>query len=679
MLTRRRFLQVGMTGTLGLWYPRWMLNNNGGLTPEIGLFFTAQELPRLQKHLQQPVFASLRRAIEQVDRVKIDQLLQESALPEKRYEAIIPISRIAINQAFLGVVTGNEEALRQALDAVRVLLGFARWDYIIEGEEVIGLERASEATLAVSVVMDWLGELLTPEEKRAWLQALVERGIESCYRALYRMHYPKTLLTWKVDPLSGYFKFNPEPPPGIPKWPRVLFATSAMAPPLAALSLGMLVYIHFSGIDEQVQRWRKQLFSTVGVVHKLFASDGSFREGISRAAAATPWLARMNVALRRKAGLDYFDQVNWQGFVRFMRELSLATYQEPHGALFLGDKERAGGSAVAYWVARRARDPYAQWTAQERLKAHDVWSVIWYDEQVPVVKPYQKPHLWVSDLQWAVSRTGHTVEDLVVATLSGSIASPLRADRNALLVKAFGEPLVVTPVIKKEQSLFTSRASETFSTLLIDQTGQAVQEEEREELATRLLAYGERPSYHFWKSDASEAYRMVLPDIRSVTRSVFTLPDWPATIVVDKVQKASKASLVQARFFADNRDGAVRLILKEAEAYFQIARPHASLHAFVFSLGGVSIQQGVLPLPAEEAEQFPFVEVSTDTPSRQPFLISVLVPVPGGQDIEELGIEAKFSFSPDGTYLLTLKQGGRRLTCRIYDTAEAPEFERLKS
>ena len=671
--SRRAFLEVTAAGLAGLYLPGFRASS--AYQPQVGLFFSAVDVPFLQEYVRLPRFSEVYRSLS-ASPARLQTLLEEIDY-KQGYTYIEPLSRLITEAAFYAVLSEEAQAAQRALEGVRALMRFPRWDYVVEDEHVIGLERAAAATLATAVVLDWLGTRITLEERETWLQALRERGIETCYLALYRMHHPETMREWKVDPLSGYFIFNQEPPPGLSRWPLAFYATGAMAAPLEGLVVGMLAYTHYAGMDQRMGRWNKQAVSSFDVLTRLFAQDGTFLQGVSVAADVAPRLARVTEAVTRRTGEDFFDRINWQGFVTSLRELSLSSRMAPHGYLYLGEQEVAATASVSRWVARRARDAYAQWTA-DALQEEDLWSLIWYARRVQGIQPHREPHLWISDAQWAVARTGHTLEDLVVGMISGSAFSPLRADRNSLVVKAYGEPLVVTPPMSPPAVAGTTRETATFSALLIDSRGQWIPtrpvSEQTEKLAAHLMTWGVRPGYAFWKSDASEAYRAALADIRSVTRSVVVLWDVPAIVVLDKVRKATTTSVLQARFFIENRDNQASIELEESSASAYVVRPTAGMGMYGFAIGGISVRKGMLK--AAEGDLLPFVEFHTDTPSRNPLLITVLLPVPlNGQMAEHRMPQADISLSPDGLYVIRIHGRGRETVCRVMDTGEAPEFE----
>src|SRR5512133_2586414 len=52
-----------------------------------------------------------------------------------------------------------------------------------------------------------------------------------------------------------------------------------------------------------------------------------------------------------------------------------------------------------------------------------------------------------------------------------------------------------------------------------------------------IVRRGERYGYFFWTSEETRAYGLVLPDVRSIARTVLTLTEHPAVVVIDKVIK----------------------------------------------------------------------------------------------------------------------------------------------
>ena len=209
---------------------------------------------------------------------------------------------------------------------------------------------------------------------------------------------------------------------------------------------------------------------------------------------------------------------------------------------------------------------------------------------MPVEPPLDRPHLWHSDLDWIVGRTGFGLDDLMVAMRSGPPYNHEHADRNSIIVNCFGERLVADPMrppYSFADPAWVMRLTSGHSAVLIDGEGhQYVDGREgtnSSQAHARIVRSGERATHLFWTSDATQAYQLLMPDVRSVTRTVVMLTTIPAVVVVDKVIKTSTPSRIQARFFGHNNDGNCSIVAEESG--FTIVRPTALL-------GGYSTRRG---------------------------------------------------------------------------------------
>jgi hypothetical protein len=172
----------------------------------------------------------------------------------------------------------------------------------------------------------------------------------------------------------------------------------------------------------------------------------------------------------------------------------------------------------------------------------------------------------------------------------------------------------------------------------------------------------------FWTSDATPAYRLVLPDVVSVTRTVVMLKTVPAAVVIDKVMKKTTASRIQARFYAYNSDD--RGSVSADDAGFRVFRPGARLGGWSAAQAGVGYNAAEPDIPRELARKFPYVDVSTTRPEKEICLVTVLLPTagegPGGK------VEMKRDVN---VYTANITAGTASVRVRVMDTGTVPEFE----
>ena len=135
-------------------------------------------------------------------------------------------------------------------------------------------------------------------------------------------------------------------------------------------------------------------------------------------------------------------------------------------------------------------------------------------------------------------------DDLVVAMRSGPPFNHEHADRNGMILKCFGERLVVDPMrppYARLDSSWKMRLTPGHSAALVDGQGHqyvsGVDGTNASEAVATIIRHGTRDGYMFWTSDATPAFQLVLPDVESITRTMITLTRIPAVIVIDKLIK----------------------------------------------------------------------------------------------------------------------------------------------
>jgi hypothetical protein len=376
-------------------------------------------------------------------------------------------------------------------------------------------------------------------------------------------------------------------------------------------------------------------------------------------------------------GIDLFDMVNWKGFVDHLAGMSMATAATPRGIVNFGDNRSAPTAAVPFWVARRARDPRSQWFGEELAGAYDEWSLIWHDAGIVPEAPAAGISVWRSDLDWIVARNGYAPDDLLVAMRSGGPSNHEHADRNSIIVKCFGEELVVDPIgapYSFSDPSWMMRWTEGHSALLIDGKGHQYHDGSEGTNAAlaeaRIVRQSRRQGLVSWTSDATHAYHLVDDDVASVTRTLVVLHEIPAVIVLDKVRKTSVPSAIQARFFAFNSDG--EGAVETDGSTFAITRPLARLVGITHSKPGGTAQTRLLPIPDDIARRHPFAEASTAEKALDSFLMTVLLPAPSSSDQTP---SARIEETAEGVYEVRVEHGSRRATIRVFDTETVPEFE----
>jgi hypothetical protein len=647
-------------------------------SPDEGVFFETQHMSRYHDLFTgNPLFSTLRQQMDTVDRVRERKFLRSSVRYNDHLFDIARVGNLAQQMALLYAYTGDSDAANLAQECVETLMKFPKWDYFLEdSSEIIGLQRAPNSAIAVAIAVEALGERVPLALRRRWLSTMAERGTEPCFRATYGMRYPERVKGWTMDTTSTFFIHRPlERGINLARWPIILNTINLKAIPASALALSALVYRKYYGETNETRRWLEQAVYSIGTFRDIYARDGSYNEGISYAHYTTLHIIQAVDALRRAGVADMTDMLNWNGYQDYLLEMTLPTSEDPYAIVNFSDAGTGAHASPSFWISRETRDGLARWFGENLALSRDLWSVLYYDPSVPLTPPMEKPHLWYSDIGWIVGRTGYRPADLVVAMRSGGPYNHEHADRNGLIVKCFGERLVVDPMrppYSFRDPAWKMRLTAGHSCVLIDGNGhQYVDGHEgtnASQASASIIRRGERNGYFFWTSDATPAYRLVLPDVRSVTRTVVALTQLPAVVVVDKVMKNSTPSTVQARFYAYNSDGAGTITT--AQDIFTVTRPHARLVGTASSSAGVTCTVSLPDIPSSQAILYPFAEVATVQPGIESCLVTVLLPSSSG------GVIGSARISHDGpVYTTTISAGARSISVRVIDSGEVPEFQ----
>jgi hypothetical protein len=500
----------------------------------------------------------------------------------------------------------------------------------------IGIMRAPQAILAVSLACEYLDDRLTADTRSRWIRAMGTKGIEPCYSALQGMRYPDQVEGWDIDPESTYFKTRPEHRAfDRSNWPRIFSRNNLRAVPTNGLMTGLVTYRRVLGADRNTDRWLEQARHSFATLGALYAPDGAYDEGVSYSGYTSTQMADLIRHFEWMDGARHFECVNWRGNAVFLLEMSAPTSAQPTGIVSFSDGPTPPPPAVSMWVAHRLQDCCIQWYAVNRTSPPEVRALMRFDPVLKLKEPAQGLSLYQTDFDWIVGRSGYQADDLVCAMRSGPPSNHEHADRNSLFLKCWGEVLLPDPAPVAYSFLEPSwpmRFTSAHNAILIDGEGHQYVDGLEGTNASSAHAHvidtrrkGRRMQ---WSSDATRAYQLVNADVRSVVRTVVVNLDTPLIVVADKVVKKTAPSSIQARFLVSNEDGKATFAI--SRHCFQIRRPEARLEALAFTSGGVSIRNCVLDVGEEKSRAHPVIEVSTGQ-SLAPYLISILLPVRSGK------------------------------------------------
>lgn len=610
--TRREFLGESLLGTIGLCLlPRSLDAAMTGEThvaiPGRGLLFDAGDLPRIRETVRNPRFAPFWKSLTDVDLEADRRFLTTELKLNNHVKDMLRVRQILERTSFVYALTEDPKQLDIAKLAIDRLLAYKRWDYFLEGgQETIGLQRAPEATLAMSFARDWLDSVLSRDVKEEMERQIAEKGAPACYRTLYGMKYPDRVKGWGFDPESDYaFRFD------LRRWPLILNSTNLKVIPIAGLGVaGCLL----RGKHDLAQRWIDMALGSAKAFSTMFGPDGSYEEGVGYWGYTAEHLSLFLEVLRRTTGQDERKLINFPGTARYALQMSMPTAGKPDDCVNFSDAATMGDISVAAWTARLYQDGLAQHVALKTGEVRSHYAAVWYD---PAVKPAE-PGPELMDVRfandWVVSRSGWQEQDTVVALRSGGPSNHEHSDRNSVIFKAYGERLFHDPfhaAYSYTQPHWLLRQTEAHTAVLIGGKGHQYHDGHEGTNASwaeaRVVEYRPGKGHLVVTSDATGAYRLVNPDVELVTRSlVFLKPD--VLLLIDRVRLAAKPLAVQVRFqvYDDDNKGTVA-----AEgSRFQITRPGATLHGLSLGNGKLIVRTGKLDVPAEY-DVHPYAELES--------------------------------------------------------------------
>jgi hypothetical protein len=204
--------------------------------------------------------------------------------------------------------------------------------------------------------------------------------------------------------------------------------------------------------------------------------------------------------------------------------------------------------------------------------------------------------------------------DSVLGLRSGGPANHEHADRNSVVFKAYGERLLHDPLKAAYPNTLPHwilRLTPAHTAVLINGKGHQYHDGREGTNASwaeaKVVRYEPSSTAMLVTSDATQAYRLVHSDVKSVLRTlIFLKPD--IVLVFDRVTLGSAQAKVQLRFQVYNGDGkGTSTVGKEG---FLIKRPLASLKGTVATQTPFEVTSGEHAVP-KDIGVYPYVEVGT--------------------------------------------------------------------
>ena len=628
MLNRRMFLKsAGVLASLPL-LGRAMTGSESPVAPAItpgharGLLFDAEDIPRIRANLASPRFADLRAQTFPADVAANEHFLRDELRLENLLVDMARARQLLEHAAFAYVLTKDQQQLALAKLALGRLCDYGRWDYFLEGgQHTIGLQRASEASIACCLALDWLGEELAPDERTRVEHNIATKGAPACYLSLYGMKYPDRVRGWTQDPRENFSVKT-----DLSRWPLILNATNLKVIPTCGLGYAAIA-LH--GRHPDADKWLDLARQSAKSYAGMLGLDGAYDEGIGYWGYTTMHLVLFAEAMYRRLGIDERSLVNYPGTVRYALHMAMPTLAAPvavagkaemwvanpaQDIVNFGDSGRGIDVSIAPWVGHTHHDPLSNHVAREIGGMKYLGAAIWYRDDAPA----QPPGPELLDVRMSndlvISRTGWAAKDSVLALRSGGPANHEHADRNSIIFKAYGERLFHDPFhadYSYTKPGWLLRLTEAHTAVLIG--GKGHQYHDGHEGTNSSWAWAHVTHYATSTrgmtvtSDATEAYQLVNPAVSRVERTlVYLKPD--VLLVLDRVRLDGAPAAVQLRYQVYNDDGQGAAEAKEAR--FTITRPHATLAAAVQASGGLTVRTGRLALPAEDGVQ-PYAEVES--------------------------------------------------------------------
>ncbi|MFV1979832.1 MAG: heparinase II/III family protein, partial [Rhodothermia bacterium] len=575
-----------------------------------------------------------------------------------------------LREAFIYVITGDKARGENAKRLVLEQAAEEYWNNFVDGELPLGFLKTGRVTAWMALSYDWLYDLFSEEERALIRDAIAEKGCVPMYRSLYGMRYPESVTGWAFAPYSDFEL----PDIDMSRWPEILGRNNFRAIINGGLTLGLIV---LEGYDDRIDDWKEITLDSIERFNALFEDDGSYDEAVAYLNYAMTYQIYAMEGARRKLGVDFFDTANFQGMMDFVLAMYMPSDLYGHGSLTFGDAGNSLRSPTAFWVARHASDGQAQYIGLN-YSDHDPLSLLYYDPTVRPTPPGENGHFVELDLDWIISRNGYEVDDFVAGMRSGGPMNHEHADRNSIQLKAYGEILLADHrkiTYNRQLPEWVMRTSLGHNTVLIDGVGQQYHKGEEgvneSKSSARIVRSGRRPGYHFWASDATPGYRLVNPDVRSVTRSVITFPDTPAIVVMDKVTKKNDASRISARWYMENGDGLGTVAF--ADDAFTIRRPHAQFFAAVAGSSDQVLETGSFEFTNRD-HPFRFVDVSDAGDVLDSFRIMVGVPLRPDEP------DPVVDFVQDGSeWTIRIQKSDSEIVVQAYDRGVLPEFEVVRN
>ncbi len=657
-MTRRELLHLGGTSLVlaTLTSPLLRAATDARSSSSRRLFFEPQDIPQIRANtrsaLLRPLYQEWAASPLEALQTKLAQFEQSGEIIRDFATALFELEHSLIVQ----LVEPTPARQTSIVDAIERIIARPYWDYFRDGgTEVIGIQRASFATVRLLLAREVLGTAISPDLDRRLLDAVAEKGCLPCFQTVNDMDHPETVKGWDFDAQhAGYYDIT------LARWPTILGANNLRAAPTGALGLGAIA---LQGHDPRADAWLATAVASTERFLKLFSPDGSYFEGLSYLDYSLRTCLPFIDAHRRLVGdVDWLTKVNWPGMIDYVATMQMG--RTPTGdpdIVNFSDARRGIMAGPLSRIGEYTNSPLAHWTAQNVGHPFFYHDFLWYRPAAVSTPPPPRLLNHRNDLNWIICRSGWQPDDAVLAFKSGAPANHEHADRNHLTFKAHGERLLQDhfgAAYDRRHDGWKMRLTGAHNAILIDGQGHqyvdGIHGTNDSKAYANILHYEDHGDTLWWTSDATAAYVIENDHVHQVLRSVLYAK--PGVIIIaDQVRFRYRPQTVDARFFPDNHDGLAQLQVDGA--CFNLSRPHAQLHGLVASDTGALPRATRLDV-APATGDFPCIEVHSPVALTH-HLITVLATTAGAT-------------SPAPNLQVTPQSQGWKITAGAFNVALTP-------
>ena len=571
------------------------------------LFFSEADLPLIRANARTPLLRDLYQSWADAPIEELAEALTQFEASQEMVRDLMKVLYAIEHQASVYLVEPTDALKDSLLSGIERLIACPHWDYFRDGgTDVLGIQRASFATVRLLYAREVLSEHISAEFDQRLLAAIAEKGCLPCYRTVEDMDHPETVKGWDFDENhTSFYDLTME------RWPEILGANNLRAAPTGALGLGALA---LQGHDPRADHWLATAVASTERFLKLLSEDGSYFEGLSYLDYSLRTTLPFIDAHRRLVGdVNWLSKANFDGMLDFVMTMQMG--RTPTGdpdIVNFSDARRNVFPGSMSLIGEYTGNPIAGYAAQHA--GHPFWfyDLLWYQPEAPSELPPPALLNHRNDFNWIICRSGWEADDAVLAFKSGGPANHEHADRNHITFKIHGERMLndhFGAAYDRRHDGWKMRLTGGHNAILLDGQGHEYVNGDhgtnRSKAYANITQWEDHGDHVWWSSDATAAYTIENYHITQVLRSVlYAKPG--IMVVVDQILFRYRPQTVDARFFPDNADSLARLHVNGNR--FTLSRPHAQLHGLVASDCGAKPRSTRLDVSAETGD-FPCVEV----------------------------------------------------------------------